>query len=98
MLDRNELDRHITGNYGEDQFPADEDPNAADMPTDENAYQVVQGCIFDLLRARRNCVDDHNADLIAYINNKIKVLEQVQKDLIAYDKLRDAIKLIVSNA
>ena len=96
MLDRNALDRHITGNYGEDQFPADEDLNAADMPTDENAYRVVRGCIFDLLRAKRNCVAGHDADLIAYIDNKIKVLEQVQKDLAAYDKLRAALRVALS--
>ena len=84
-IDRNELDRHITGNYGEDQFSNDDEH--------ECDWEIVEGmgivckCGENLNHQQGAAILNEHAKLLQAVNDKDQELFESQ-ELVA--ELREA--------
>lgn len=94
MVDRQALDRYITGNYGEDQ-ESGPDEDEATRPLTPSA--AIQASIFDLLRQRRDWQDrEDEHGVLPWIEQRIAGLTQAQRDLDDLHKIKAALAVLKS--
>lgn len=106
QLDRNELDRYITGNYGEDQYRDEDDrpDEGIDMPVMESLEPETitpQGAIWrTMLEYQRELADWRKRDdphgVAADLEQRIAALTLARKDLDTYYKLKSALKDVLA--
>lgn len=97
MLDRNALDNYITGHYGEGQFRDDEPEEIEPEDIPMTPERAIRSVAFDLRFRRRDFEgkpDPHG--VIPHIDQLIAALEQAQRDLADYRKVKAALAMLRS--